>query len=656
MNACTIHQTLSHPDSLTEHAFEGTDEIALASFIAQPPAAAFTGSNGQATQRWAVVTTARQEETTVNSTRYVLEMRSWFHLLRDAPACAVYQNMTVPEIVKKAAKAQGFVDIKESLAKTHAKREYTVQYNESTFDFLSRIMAEDGIFYYFEHSEQKHTLVLADSQSGLFKLPDMTWRAANAPETPDGCVWNLRPERRAAPAAAKVDDHNFLTPSTSLAATAGSGTPQYHTDGTRHTAQKDGETVAARRLASLQSAKTVLHGKTAAPEMAVGGIFNIKNCPVKSLNAAWAVVAFDMTIDENGNVDASFTAVPPAAVAPPLPARPRVAGPMTGVVCGKSGDEILTDEHGRIKVRFHWDRQGKADDTASCWLRVAQPWAGAGYGAMFLPRVGQEVLVDFLGGDPDRPVVVGCLYNAANKPPWKLPDNAAVTGVKGKSSPKGGIGNEISLDDKKDKERIFLHAQKLLELLAEDERKVRIAGEGGDKLVLDKGSRTEEITKGDDTLTLGEGSRTVELKKGGDTLILDEGSRDVSIKKGDDTLTVKGKRVIKIDGDCEIDIGGTLTIKAGGNILLQSGKGSVSIESKTGLSLAAGTDLSAKAKTGLALEAGTALSGKAKTGAAIDGGVQLDLKGAAFTLKGSGMGTVDGGGMLVVKGGMVKIN
>ncbi len=146
MNACTIHQTISHPDSLTEHAFEGTDEIALASFIAKPHAIAFTGSNGKATKRWAVVTTARQEETTVNSTRCILEMRSWFHLLRDAPACAVYQNMTTPEIVKKAAKAQGFVDIKESLAKTHAKREYTVQYNESTFDFLSRIMAEDGIF------------------------------------------------------------------------------------------------------------------------------------------------------------------------------------------------------------------------------------------------------------------------------------------------------------------------------------------------------------------------------------------------------------------------------------------------------------------------------------------------------------------------------
>jgi type VI secretion system secreted protein VgrG len=355
-------------------------------------------------------------------------------------------------------------------------------------------------------------------------------------------------------------------------------------------------------------------------------------------------------------VEASFTAVPPDAVAAPVPERPRVAGAMTGVVCGASGDEICTDAHGRVKVRFHWDRQGKANETASCWLRVAQPWAGAGYGAMFLPRVGQEVLVDFLDGDPDRPFVSGCFYNAANTPSWKLPENATVTGFKGKASPKGEICNEISMDDKKDEERVFLHAQKLFECVAENERKVHILGEGGDKLTVDEGSRVEEITKGDDTLTLGEGSRSVEIKKGNDTLVLGEGSRDVDIKKGDDKLTVKGKRTVKIDGDCEIIVGGSFTLKVGGKILVQSERNAVAIESKTGMSLGAGTDFSAKAKTGLALEAGTALSGKAKTGASIDGGVQLDFKGAAFNLKGSGMGTVDGGGMLNVKGGMVKIN
>lgn len=630
MNAVDISQTLCDPDYVAERILEGKDEIDLDAFVAKPRGVSFIQSDGTEAKRWGLVARARQEKTTVNSTECILEARSWFHFLRDLPACAVHQNMTVPEIVKKTAKEQGFVDIKESLSKTHAKREYVVQYNESTFDFLSRIMAEDGIFYYFLHDKQKHTMVLADSKSGLFTLPDMKWRAANTPETPDSCVWDLRPEKQAAAVSVTVDDHNHLTPSTSLSASKGSGTPRYHAFGAGHARQQEGEGVAALRLAALRSSTVVLHGKTAATEMAVGGVFKITDCPVKSLNASWAVVSFDMLIDGNGKVDASFTAVPPDAVAAPIPARPRVAGPMTGIVCGKSGDEIATDEHGRVRVRFHWDRKGKSDDTASCWLRVAQPWAGGGYGAMFLPRVGQEVLVDFLDGDPDHPVVVGCLYNAANKPPWKLPDNAAVSGVKGKASPKGDICNEISLDDKKDKERIFLHAQKLFELLAEDERKVCIAGDGGDKLIIEKGSRVEEIKKGNDSLTLAEGSRTV------------------AIKKGDDSLTVKGKRVVKIDGDCEITVGGKLTLRADGKIILQSGKNAVEIE--------AGTGLSAKAKTALDLEAGAALTAKGKTGAAVDGGAKLELKGAMVDLKASGMGTVDGGGMLTVKGGMVRIN
>lgn len=588
MNAMEIHQALCSPDCLIESVLEGRDEIDLAGFVAKARGAGFAQSDGKSGKRWGLVALARQEETTVRSTRYVLEARSWLHFLRDVPGCAVHQNMTVPEIVKKTAKEQGFVDVRESLSKNHPKREYVVQYNESTFDFLCRIMAEDGIFYYFEHDKSKHALVLADSKSGLFALPDLAWRAADVPETAAACVWDLRPEKQAVAAAVVVDEYNYLTPSTSLAASKGSGTPQYYAVGAGHAKQQEGEGIAALRLAALQSGAVVLRGRTAATEMAVGGVFKIKDCPIKSLNAQWAVVGFDIVIDENGKVDASFVAVPPDAVAAPVPARPRVAGPMTGVVCGKAGDEICTDGHGRVKVRFHWDRKGKSDDTASCWLRVAQPWAGGGYGAMFLPRVGQEVLVDFLDGDPCRPVVVGCLYNAANKPPWALPDNASVSGVKGKSTPKGDAGNEISLDDKKDKERIFVHARKLFELLAEDERKVCVVGDGGDTLVIEKGSRSVEI------------------------------------KKGDDSLKVKGKRVVKIDGDCEITVGGNLTLRADGKVSLQSGKSAVEIESKTALSLA--------------------------------GGTQLELKATAVNLKASGTGTVDGGGMLTVKGGMVKIN
>ncbi len=627
---------------------------------------------------WGVAVAARQEETTPQATRSSLELRPWAALLADAPSCAVYQNKTVPEIVKEAARKQGFADIRESLSKTPRKREFTVQYNESTLDFLSRIMAEDGIFYYFEHGKQKHVMVLADDSSGLAKLPDMTWRGANAPGTPDNLVWDVRPERRAGIASVKVDDHNCLTPKTSLAATSGSGTPQYHVNGAGHSKQQEGGDVAKRFLDAAASGAFTLYGKTCATTMRVGGVFTLKNCPIRELNASWAVISLDMAIRRDGSVDASFVAVPPAACRPPLPARPRVAGPMTGVVTGKSGEEATTDEYGRVKARLHWDREGKTDETASCWLRVAQPWAGAGYGAFFLPRAGQEVLVEFLDGNPDRPVIAGCLYNGTAKPPWKLPDNASVSGILGRSMPDGDGGNEISLDDKKDKERLYFHAKKLLECLVGDTRSITISGESGDEensdvlviakgsrsaaikegndaLVMEKGSRSATIKEGNDALVMEKGSRSAAIKEGSEALVMEKGSRSVSIKegndalklekgnrsvaleKGDDSLSVKGKRKLEIKGDYEITVGGNLTLKAG-SISFKSDK-AFDVDAKSGVTLKTNASLKATATGGLDLETKAEL--------------KLDGMNVAITGK---TGSIDGGGMLQLKGGMVKIN
>jgi type VI secretion system secreted protein VgrG len=397
--------------------------------------------------------------------------------------------------------------------------------------------------------------------------------------------------------------------------------------------QSGGETIASRRLDGFENAALELIAETSHSGLSAGMIFTLKGHPEAKLNKKWLVTSLEMTVEDSGRARAKLRARPGGqAFRPPRRhPRPRVFGPLTGVVCGKAGEDIWTDEHGRVKVRFHWDHQTPADETASAWLRVAQPWAGAGHGALFLPWVGDEVLVNFLGGDPDRPIVTASLYNAAARPPWKLPDQRTVSGVKGQS------GNEISLDDLADEERLYFHAQKLLEILAEDERRVCVKGEGGDSLTLEKGGQTVLIQKGGLCLTLDEGSRSVELKKGGDSLKV-KGDRAVTVEGGENR-SVKKNLELKVDGNYAITIKGDLTIKAK----------NIKLEADQSLNAKSGAALEIKAGTALKAQAGTAAEIKAAAGLTLDGG-------PTFKLSAKAQGEVNGGGITAVKGGLVKVN
>jgi type VI secretion system secreted protein VgrG len=319
-----------------------------------------------------------------------------------------------------------------------------------------------------------------------------------------------------------------------------------------------------------------------------------------------------------------------------------VAGSQTATVVGPKGEEIWADEHGRIKLQFHWDRFGKKDDTACCWVRVMQPAAGAGFGALFLPRVGQEVVVTHVDGDPDRPLVTGSVYNGENKPPVKLPANQTQTVLKTRSSKKGTAGNEIRLEDKKDAEEFYLHAQKDMKAEIENDLAVTLA----------KGSETRTIEKGD---------RTLEIKTGKETHTV-KGTRNLTIT-GNETHTneagytqkVKGDYTLKVTGNLVLDITGDIIIKSAKGVALKAGTSLLS-EAGTDLTNKAGTTLTNKAGTALTNQAGTALTNKASLGLVNEAGTTLDNKGAMINSKASAMQTVDGGGMLTVKGGMVKIN
>src|SRR5690606_12722333 len=265
----------------------------------------------------------------------------------------------------------------------------------------------------------------------------------------------------------------------------------------------------------------------------------------------------------------------------------------TALVVGKSGEEIWTDEYGRIKIQFPWDRDGKNDETSSCWVRVVLPWSGKGFGMQFIPRIGQEVIVTFIDGDPDRPLVTGCVYNGDNTLPYALPANQTQSGSKTNSSKGGGGFNELRFEDKKDSEEVFLQAQKDLKINVLNDATSTI---GHDETQTVQNARTRTVKDGDETITLEKGKRSVTIQTGSDTLDVKD-SRTVKVG-ADQTHSTGGNYSHKVTGNYELTVDGNLTIKVSGTLTLQS-SGDFTAKSDANLTNQAGTALTNKAGTGL---------------------------------------------------------
>ena len=322
--------------------------------------------------------------------------------------------------------------------------------------------------------------------------------------------------------------------------------------------------------------------------------------------------------------------------------RPRVAGSQIATVVGPSGEEIWTDKHGRIKVQFPWDRVGVKDENSSCWVRVSQTWAGQGWGALFIPRIGQEVIISYVDGDPDRPLVTGSVYNAEKTPPVTLPSMQTQSTILSRSTKSGAAGNEIRFEDKKDSEEFYFHAQK--------DMKVEI-----------ENALTTTIKESHEIHTLNKGDRTIEVKTGKETHSV-KGTREVTVtgnethtNKADYTQKVTGNYELKVTGNLVIDVTGSITFKTAKDATLKAGT-TWAAESGTSFTNKAGTALTNEGGTNLTNKAGMNLSNEAGMGLKNKAGTTLDNEGAMVTNKASAMQTVDGGGMLTVKGGMVKIN
>jgi type VI secretion system secreted protein VgrG len=506
-------------------------------------------------------------------TAYRAQMVPWLWFLTRTADCRIFQNQKAPDIIQKIFKDLGFADFKLRLYGDFVTRDYCVQYRETDFNFVSRLMEEEGICYYFEHSDGKHTLILANDPAAHDPCPNQKtarydFRGGSVVYEDVVTEWQYQEEFR--PGKWAQTDYNFETPSTSLAVTAAGKNPYeiYEYPG-EYRVRPAGESLAKIRLQEQTTPAIVFPGAGGCRYFSPGYQFTLQDHYRSDLNQAYLLTAVRHMASQGAGFQVgggggeeptyhnSFECIPfstpyrPARVTP----EPFVQGCQTAVVVGPAGEEIYTDKYGRVKVQFHWDREGKKNENSSCWIRVSHPWAGQGWGAISIPRIGQEVIVDFLEGDPDQPIITGRVYNAGQMPPFGMPGGAVVSGIKSNSTKGGGGFNEISLNDTKGTELINIHAQFDQQKKVEhDERvnvgndrtesvghdeKITIGNNRTEKVVADEkitisGNRTEDVTK-NETITIG-GNRT-ETVKGNETHSI-KGVRSHTVSKSEDVTVI----------------------------------------------------------------------------------------------------------------------
>lgn len=421
---------------------------------------------------------------------YQVTLRPWLWLLTRTSDCRIFQNQTIPQIIKQVFRDLGFSDFEDSLSRPYREWEYCVQYRETSFDFVSRLMEQEGIYYYFRHEKDRHVLVLADAYGAHQACPGYE----SVPYyPPDGQHrerdhlndWHLAQEVQ--PGSLELNDYDFQRPSARIDVRsamprphAAGDYPLYDYPGT-YVQSQDGEHYARTRIEALQSLHERVQLKGNARGLGAGHLFSMTGFSRQDQNREYLIVYTRVFISQErletgagsgaaqfesslGCIDAQQT-FRPLANTP----RPVVKGPQTAIVVGPAGEEIWTDQFGRVKVHFYWDRHDQSNENSSCWIRVSQAWAGKNWGSMQIPRIGQEVIVSFLEGDPDRPIITGRVYNAEQTVPYDLPANATQSGMKSRSS-KGGTPanfNEIRMEDKKGAEQLYIHAERNQDIVVE---------------------------------------------------------------------------------------------------------------------------------------------------------------------------------------------
>ena len=504
-------------------------------------------------------------------------------LLTRSSNCRIFQDKSAIDIVKAVCGDAAYgglvaLDVGQ-LSGTPAARTYCVQYRESDFNFVCRLLEEEGIYFRFTHADGAHTMVLADSYGAHAAAPGYaTLRFRDEDQTRgalEEAVTRFAPGGEIQPSVYALNDFDFekasssttgglLAKATIAAAFDQQSYEQYDYPG-RYLTSEAGNGIARARMEALHGQCEQIEAFGNARGLATGALFTLTEHPRDDQNREFLITAAETEIigtdyssgGAHGSTEfrCAFRAVGKEhSYRPPAIARkPVVQGPQTAMVVGKAGEEIWTDKYGRIKLQFHWERDGKADETSSCWVRVQQGWAGKGWGAMFVPRIGMEVVVSFLEGDPDQPLVTGCVYNGDSMPPYPLPGEQTKATIKSNSSKGGGGFNELRFEDKKGSEEIFVQAEKDCKRLVKNDDTLDV---GNNQTVTIKGDQKVTVSK---TIVV-EATTSIELKVGSS-----------SIKIEPAKITLKSTQIaVEAEATAEFKAGATMTVKAGAPLSIKS--------------------------------------------------------------------------------------
>lgn len=424
-------------------------------------------------------------------TSYRVILRPKIELLGKRSGMRIFQDKTPADIVTQVLKEAGIqgADVKWQLSGKPASREYCVQYRETDLAFISRLLEEEGLFYFFEHRLDGHTLVIADRNRAFHAMAGnavLPYRPRSGLVSGEESVYEFHASQQLASGALELRDYGFEKPSVRLqAGKSASLFPelQHYRYPGHFRDNSQGKAYVQAQLLGHQAQRYQIQALSDCPRLAVGNRFSLSQHGTQGFNIEYLVTALRLegkqpqvleegASEEGSSFAAQLEAIPASVEFKPLlqHPRPHVSGVQTAFVTGPKGEEIYTDRYGRVKVQFHWDREGKRDDASSCWLRTSQAWAGNQWGAMAIPRIGQEVIVSFVNGDPDQPLVTGALYNATTQPPYDLPAHKTRTTYKSQSSPGGGGYNELRMEDKKGSEQLFIHGQKDVDLYIKKDR------------------------------------------------------------------------------------------------------------------------------------------------------------------------------------------
>ncbi|WP_145480515.1 type VI secretion system Vgr family protein [Yersinia similis] len=536
-----------------------------------------------------MIASFEQGNTGFHQTRYSMVIRPalWRTSLRRNSR--IFQLESVETIISRLLKENGINDFAFGFRNPHPAREFCVQYQESDFDFIQRLTAEEGIFYYFEFSTGKNTVVYADDVGSLPKGASLPYNPNVAAQAQELSITTFTRSAQVRPAMVQLKDYTFKNPKwaaefSEQARELQNQRPDYeHFDFPgRFKDEQHGKDFTRYRLEALRNDANRGQGESNEFTLQPGQLFSLTAHPRADLNHAWQIVsilhtgkqmqALEQESGDQGTVLFNqFSFIPPTQTWRPTPLpKPVTDGPQIAMVVGPPSEEIYCDEYGRIRLQFQWDRYGQSNDQSSCWIRVTQPWAGQGWGMLAIPRIGQEVVVDFLHGDPDQPIVTGRTYHANNLPPSALPGAKTQMALQSKTH-KGEGYNELRFEDQDGKQELSMRAQRDMNTTVLNDRSTTVSGNHTETVTKDQavtvsGNQTMDITQ-DQTITV-TGTQRIDVTK---DRIIDVTAEQQTTVKADDRLLISGKQKTKIDLDQEYDVVGSQKNTIGANQTLTVG-------------------------------------------------------------------------------------